>query len=554
MRRVWVSRLGRVALMASLIGLISLPVLGASGSGTAPASLKQLSQAVAARYYLAHPDQAPQGLRAQLAGAQALGASARGVARSPKAPPFGDRFNNDVFGLPQNEESVSYCTTEGSRVVLEGTNDYRGLLNNQGNFTGWHLSLDGGETLQNEGLLPQAGGDGLTLPSGGDPVNVVVPTPGGECVLYAASLNYDFSTFPAVPSGVGVYKTDLATASSCDTSTEPFVSNPDCWPTRKLVATNASEPDHFLDKEWMDVGETGDGVHVWVVYSDFEDAFGPVCCRAQIKAVRCDMDLSNCTAPILISGTDDDIQFGDVTVGPDGRTYVSWVRVFGELQSLPQRFTLKMRVAEAGSTVFGPTHTVARITKPLPFGGFLHANDFRIASVPKNAVKFVSGHPRVFITYDECKNRPLGTICEEPLIRLAWSDDFGASWTNQVISAGGDNYFPTIDNDTSNGMIVVAHFTNRYDGQFHNRQDVDLITLNAATGNVVNRQRVTSDQSNETEADPLLGGFFIGDYIEVTASGGVTWIGYNANIRNVELVGSGVPVPQQDNFLTRTPE
>jgi hypothetical protein len=61
--------------------------------------------------------------------------------------------------------------------------------------------------------------------------------------------------------------------------------------------------------------------------------------------------------------------------------------------------------------------------------------------------------------------------------------------------------------------------------------------------------------SNETEADPILGGFFIGDYIEVNAVGKQAWVHYNANYLHKRLLGpfevEGIPIPQQDNFLVR---
>ena len=59
--------------------------------------------------------------------------------------------------------------------------------------------------------------------------------------------------------------------------------------------------------------------------------------------------------------------------------------------------------------------------------------------------------------------------------------------------------------------------------------------------------------SNESEADPLLGGFFIGDYIEVTVAGNRTYVHYNANYVPTRLLGTGEPIPQQDNFMVRTP-
>ena len=55
--------------------------------------------------------------------------------------------------------------------------------------------------------------------------------------------------------------------------------------------------------------------------------------------------------------------------------------------------------------------------------------------------------------------------------------------------------------------------------------------------------------SNEPEADPVLGGTFIGDYIEVDAKNGRFYTGYNASFRSVPFIGDGVPIPQQDNYL-----
>jgi hypothetical protein len=73
-----------------------------------------------------------------------------------------------------------------------------------------------------------------------------------------------------------------------------------------------------------------------------------------------------------------------------------------------------------------------------------------------------------------------------------------------------------------------------------------------------------ADSSNETEADPLLGGFFIGDYIEAFTHANRVWVHWNGNYRRVPLLGAfrnpetgepffpGVPVNQQDNYLTVT--
>ncbi len=531
-----------------LFPLVSLTT-GNGQAGNQPANsaarYQHLSSGVVARHYLQHPQEAPDEVRpgyeaASKALAQAKGAGSSGPAA---AQSVGNllRFNRDSLGLPQNEESVGACWNRPD-TVLGGTNDYRGLLNPRGNFTGWHFSNNGGKSLTNEGLLPAVGVFGKQVPSGGDPVNVATQ----DCkYLYAGSLNY---TNPGSdPSAVGVYRTTPARLASCAGGDAPA-----CWPVRRAVAQTKVK-NRFLDKEWMDVGRSGNaGMVVWVTYSDF-DLSGPVGFNGgSVKAVRCNEDLSDCTKPILISGNEPDIQFSDVTIDAQGRTYITWSQILGELEGTPQTFVHKLRVAEPGSTNFGPTQTVFRETRAIPFGGKLHADGFRIATYPKNAVKIVNGKPRVFVTWDACQVRILDRICEDAQVKLTYSDNLGRSWSRpDVVSAGNENYFPTISKDRNDAAVTLAYYTNRFDRVFHNRQDVELITVDSRSANVTSRQRITPF-SNEPEADPLFNdGRFIGDYIEVNVAQNRTYVHFNANYVSVRLLGLGLPVPQQDNFLAR---
>ena len=555
MKRIGLILCMGLILAAAAVAASVLPVAQAQeeGSRFSDAALAHLSQGPLIRYLQAHPDQAPEQVGQNLQTLQQAAVSqseARSAARSVLPPPagVGTLFNRDDLGLPQNEESITACRSN-PHVVLGGTNDFRGLVDPQGNFTGWHFSTNGGRSVENEGLLPPVKIGGRDVPSGGDPVDVV----DDACNLYAGSLNYDPEDPFNNPNGVGVYKSDPQTLANC-----PGGADPSCWPTRRVVAVN--KPGHFLDKEWIYVGRSsaerggGVGTVVWIVYTDFVmDETAPLgFTSASIKAVRCNADLQDCTAPILISGTDKDVQFADVTIGPDGRTYVTWSQIKGELQEQPQTFTHKLRVAEPGSTSFGPTHVVATEDLAIPFGGRLNANDFRVATYPKNEVRMVNGKPRVYVVWDACRARVLdGMVCEEPLIKLTTSDDLGESWSDaKTLSKGGPNYFPTISNDRKGPNLAVAYFTNRFDRRFENRQDVELVTLNPKTLGTVNRQRLTS-LSNEPEADPLLGGSFIGDYIEVFALQNRALVHYNANYRQIQLLGEGLPVPQQDNYLRR---
>jgi hypothetical protein len=537
------SRIARWSVLALLLALVALPAHGVDKQGKAATrQLGHFSQSVATRYWIANPDQAPEGLRARFQAAHDAAARGARGALAASASVVGDRFNRDVTGLPQNEESVAVCRSRPN-VVLGGTNDYRGLLDPLGNFTGWHLSVNGGRSVANEGLLPPVEIGGADVPSGGDPVDVAGP----GCRLYAGSLNYDPEDPFHRPNGVGVYRSDLGTLAGC-----PGGADPTCWPTRRAVAV--AQPGHFLDKPWIHVGRSGPaGTVVWATYSDFtiDDAAPLGFTRAEIFAVRCTADLVSCTDPIPISVDDQDVQNSDVTVGPDGRTYVTWAQIQGELEQTAQTFTVKLRVAEPGSTTFGPERVVHVEDLAIPFGGLLHANDFRIATYPKNEVRIVAGKPRVFVVWDACRARPLDTVCEESVVKLSTSADLGATWSGprRLSPSVGEHYFPTISSDQAGGGIAVAWFTNRFDRIFHNRQDVELVTLNPATGAVVRSQRLTSP-SNEPEADPLLGGVFIGDYIEVFAHKGTAWVHYNANYTRMRLLGEGFPVAQQDNYLS----
>ena len=541
--RKWIAP-GLVVLVASAFAI----VIDGRGGSSALASANLLngpSPAVGLHAYLSHPELAPARLRREFS--RARRAAVRGRAATAVAPPRGRGgvFNGDTVGLPQNEESISSCRTSPN-TVIGGTNDYRFLLDPQGNSTGWYFSTDGGRSLTNEGLLPAltAPDGSTTLPSGGDPVDAAA----ADCKsLYAASLDYDFTAAFPFPSGVGVYRTDPSTLASCPQGqSNGGMTNPSCWPTRKLV--DFAAPGRFLDKEWMAVGRSGSaGNVVWITYGDLGDfnAEGNEE-SGVIKAVRCSADLSSCTAPIVLSQGQQVAEYPWVTIGPDGRTYITWGEFFGDSFIGPSQQSW-IAVAEPGSTTF-TRHPIYLEDQVMRGHETLHAADFRTGTMFKNTVAMVHGHPRVFTTWERCQLHALDQVCEEPEIVLTHSDDLGATWSPQrVISAGGDNYFPFIAADPGTGALEEAWYTHRFDPTFHNRQDVELVRL-SSDGAVLRRTRVTHI-SNEPEADPILHGTFIGDYFQIDANAGRVYVHYNANLRQVPLVGEGVPIPQQDNYL-----
>ncbi|SMD27249.1 hypothetical protein [Kibdelosporangium aridum] len=541
----------KVGAVTLLLGALSFSSTASAVPSAVALSLpekvqRMLSQGALARWYAQHPEQVSAGMRARPDWIAALGARVNAVPRALAPGDFPMRralFNRDDLGLPQNEESVDRCSSNGN-LVLAGTNDYRGLLNPLGNFTGWHFS-DNGATLTREGLLPAVTfADGVAVPSSGDPVVAF----DAACNAYMATLNLVFVDGVPTHSGIGVYRTTAGTLGSC-----PGGDDPTCWPTRTL-ADQVISPDpahfHLLDKPWMAVGHSAGQTVIWVTYTDFAVDFPNV--TTTIKAVRCEANLTSCGKPINLSAGGSDVQFSDVTVGPDGRTYVTWV----EDRITPndgETFVIKLRVAEAGSSEFSPEGVVTTELEPIGFGGVLHANDFRVATYPKHDVKIVNGIPRIFVIWESCQSRPLNVICEFSRMRMTFSDSFGAGWSNPTtLSAGGDNYFGTLSANPGGANLAVAYWTSRFDPVFGNRQDLELVTV-GPQGTVVNRQRLTTP-SNEPEADPFLRGFFIGDYIEVTARADNALVAFNANYRKQALgLDASLPTAQQDNYLAQAP-
>src|SRR3954453_8955178 len=374
----------------------------AGGGSPAVASRSLLngpSPAVGLHAYLSRPDLAPAPLRAQFSQAPKAAMSAR-TSNVPVSGGAIGVFNGDTVGLPQNEESISSCSNAPG-TLIGGTNDYRFLLDPEGNSTGWQFSTDGGSTLANEGLLPAlTAPDGSTsLPSGGDPVDAA----GGACKhLYAASLNYDATQPFPFPSGVGVYRSDPGTLASCPQGrSNGGLTNPSCWPTRKLV--DFAAPGRFLDKEWMAVRRSGAaGEVVWIAYGDLGEfnAEGNEE-SGVIKAVRCSADLSSCSKPIVLSQGQKVAEYPWVTIGADGRTYITWGEFFGGSFTGPSQQSW-IAVAEPGSTTF-KRYPMYRENEVMRGEETLHAADFRTGTSFKNTVTMRHGKSRVFVTWERCR-------------------------------------------------------------------------------------------------------------------------------------------------------
>lgn len=542
-----------LAAVIAVVAAGALSVAAQIGSATAsPNALVGPSSVVGIRQYIAHPDLAPAALRAQFSRAHAVVGAAHSVSLSSRpriaAADTPHVFNRDHTGLPQNEEAVSTCHRQPN-LVISGTNDYRGLVDKQGNFTGWYYSNNSGRTVVNEGLLPTVtSANGDAVPSGGDPTFKM----SGDCKnVFGASINYGSGAIGNTPSIEAVYRSTPHRLRTCPQGgSGGTLTHARCWPDRRAVATAA--PGHFIDKDWLTVGTTANNPYVWIAFDDLS-AFNAQGNEESgvVEIVRCTRNLKHCSNPVPLSTGQKVAEYPTVTVGPDGRTYVTWGEFFGDSFIGPtQRGWLA--VAAPGSLNFH-SHPIVKDHNIIRAQELLHANDFRVGTMWKNTVTMVHGHPEVLVAWEHCALHAIGQVCEEPRINVVASGNLGKTWTApHAISAGGDNIFPYLDTDPDTHKVIAVWYTNRFDPVFHNRQDVEMAEL-SAKGRVQKRLRVTH-RSNETESDPILNGAFIGDYIQVDAMHGHAYVAYNANRRSEKLLGQGFAIPQQDNYLVRVSE
>jgi len=449
-------------------------------------------------------------------------------------------FNKDTMGWSQNEESGAVCRTN-TNDLLQGDNDYRAVVSSTGNLTGYDFSNDGGSTITQDGQLPSITFGGATVPSGGDPVMRW----SSGCTAFASDIDYRFdSTGATLQSGVVVRSNTAANLGTC---TSPST----CWPTAKVIDSTTTST-NFMDKDWMAVGNSGGTEYVWVTYTKYIGNAG------YIYASRCNLALTSCSAPAQVSDAADTVsdgskftEFSYVTIGPDGRVYVVYATFTRDTFGAYHFGSIKMKIAPAGGTTFGASTVVASpSTTAIPFFGALHSDDFRITTQPKVTVAMVGSTPRIFVTDEECTALISGGLCEDPQIKVRYSDNSGSTWTLLTFgTAGKDNYFPTIATDpsTSPNKVALAWYSSANDPALH-RYDVYLASFPADLSTAAVTTRITSSP-NEPDADPFLGGLFIGDYFEVFAAGGNAYLNFNQNTRTQKWQGLGVKVRQQDNFL-----
>ncbi len=384
--------------------------------------------------------------------------------------------------------------------------------------------------------------------SGGDPALDVA----SSGTFYYSSLYDNFSTskFPGCPK-----KAPCESAVVVDPSVQPSVLSScvggGCWAAPKIIAdttfTETPAGGVFNDKDWIAVDRTSRASGLFVTYTAFDLLSG----RSTIEMVRCTLDLSSCSAPSAISGPDVITQGSFVAVRPDGSVAVTYVSY--------DKFPLRVQGVQCSPgtgvafTCVAPA-TIANINVEL-FN--LVTEGLRVPTLPQIAVDYSSvHHNRVVVVWNACgSNFVQGNgfqilVCPQGFVSAAYTDASTMSGPWTVLNVTSNGFFPTVSIDSTDGNVSVAYYTTVNDVPWAHRVDLNVSQYSAGaltSSSTITRVTTTSDEPDD---DPLLRGFFFGDYIQASANAGTLYLGYTANYAQK----GNPPTFQQDNYISTIPD
>ena len=497
------------------------------------------------------------------------------------------RFIRDGSYMPQSETTVAIDPANTNHVV-SGVNDGRmffcgGLPASDCpdgytlSITGFTVSADGGQSVLKSDDLPslQENVDNATgvpfpeiLASWGDPS--LAPGVGGNFYFatLAISLNSSANGIELAVSNANLFDA----GNPCTTSIATPTANA-CW-TATFVFGNLSDvAPTFEDKERIAVDQDPTSPYygdVYVAWDHFLANGTSVSYLARCTpALVCTM-VAGDILPAL-SGSNAFAAFTTPVVGSDGSVDVTWCN-YGTFTSLGP-ITCYERSSAANGGAFGAVHEVLSFMGsgtdfPSDTGlvGFA-TEQFRTASIPVIAVD-ASGGPmdnNLYFVVDVCTSYTYFAYyspaepgnCGASGVLFSMSSDGGSTWSaGTLVSGAGVNVQPWVTVDPTNGNVVVAYYTTRYD-PFDHRIDV-VASVSADGGTTWSDVRVTN-VSNEPDSDPSyyyylgqFGGSWVvpqyGDYFEAVAYGGLITTVFTANYA-VEL-----GTFQTDPWLAVAPE
>jgi hypothetical protein len=495
---------------------------------------------------------------------QMAGVSEPLITQMPQAPVVsGCGVDGTVFNLEpaanaaaQNGESTDFIyngVAPGVDLIVGTANDFRDSFSG---ITGYYVHRASTGCLANfEGVPPNLVGlGGEAVSANGNPAVTADPAHGA----FFIADQHEGANATSGTTAIGLFRTsraNLLSAAVCAAGTQSPAQAAACWPQRVLVNPLPSPMSQY-EQEYpsviVDQRTTGLGAgDVYVTGTEFDSNAN----TSRTWLVACKNNLSLCSAPVLVSGSDPDTAFSNVQVRPDGSVTVTYLN----LVDFGGPFDIKFVSCEAGGAPFtpgcSPPVLVGHETQPL--SGLLAAELELVATFPKHAHRVDAGVTQTFVVWDRCKVGMSSFLCPDADIRMKYSIDGGKTWKGPVnvdVSAD-DQFFPSITTDSSRRTVNIAYLNNHVDPVFQHRFLVNLVQITPGNTTPTAPIAITSTP-NDSSGTPLLimvtgQGDSIGLAARGTGAAGASRIyaSYGYNLRPGTY--SGVPGPQQDDYLTR---
>jgi hypothetical protein len=507
----------------------------------------------------------------------------------------GARFNLEPRPdpLPQDGTAVDFLPDAGlggGDLVVGAANDMRLLTSGQGvapdfrgvpglsSQTGFYVHTEGSDpnpcTVDLEGGLAS-----VPHPVSGNPlVGVGYPAvaayPPGQS-FYVADTR--IGEGEGSESAIGVFRTTAAILTDparCPPGTLSESQSRQCWPTHALVDlgttfTRFNQYPHLA----IDERALGTGVGAGNVYiSGTEIGLGTGPAHSSIFLVACRNDLSACSPPVTISGSDY-AGLSHVSVRPEGGVTATYTVQTGGLTPTPTTADIKYVACQPrgapAAVVCAPATLIARETQAIPFSVFdaqgpLDSNKFVLSTFPRHVHRQDANGTETYVVWDRCKVStavpyPGLTFvgrCVDADIVMAASADNGRTWRFAGLDTSAQDQFqPWVSRDRATNVIHVGYYTTNDDILFQHRARVALrqILPGGSTPDPPTAAEVITTVPIEPNGDPVLQGIFIGHYLGVSARTGASGVRVYVHYTHTAEPGTynGVSDPEQNNHLSR---
>lgn len=350
-------------------------------------------------------------------------------------------------------------------------------------------------------------------------------------------------------------KTNLLSTVVCPSGTHSSAQAAACWPARTLVNPLPSPMTDF-QQEFpslaVDQRASGTGAgDVYVTGTEFD-------AKAEISRtwlVACKNNLSLCSAPVFISGTDSDTALSDVQVRPDGGITVTFISIpTGGAPPFNIKFTSCNPAGAPFTPGCSPPVLVQSESHPLEL---LFAEPLLAITFPKHTHRIDAGVTQTFVVWHRCRVSN-SFLCPDSDVIMKYSTNGGATWLGpvNVDVSNDDQFIPSIATDSSTQTVNISYLNNHIDPVFQHLYILDLAQIPTGTTTPGAPNIVTS-----TADDPSSSPFFLGlggsgfDSLGIAARGtgaaGASRIygAYTYHLRPGTY--NGIFGPQADNYLTR---